>query len=182
VNSPEPKSSQDDSTKALITGNEVDAELVGSDEASESSTGQDTVIEFQSTSEFSGPLPPPASFAHYENILPGSAERIFRMTEKQLDHSIDLEKAEASANRRLLDAQIATATWAQWFTFVLVLVFLALAAYALYKGQTLTTAGAGLAALATIAYALRGQKAPPDEYQSSSSDVDTADASTDNDR
>lgn len=85
------------------------------------------------------------------------------------DHSIELENAEASANRRLLDAEIATATRAQWFTFVLVLVFLALAAYALYRGQTLTTVGAGIAALVTIAYALRGQKAPPDDGESSPS-------------
>jgi len=103
-------------------------------------------------------------------------------TEKQLDHSIDLEKAEASANRRLLDAQIAIATRAQWFTFVLVSVFLALVAYALHRGQSLATANAGFAALTIIACALWRQKALPVDGQSSSSDLDAADTSMDNDR
>ncbi len=94
------------------------------------------------------------------------------MTEKQLDHAIELENAEASANRRLLDAEIAAATRAQWFTFLLVLVFLGIAAYALYKGQTIATIGAGLAALATIAYALRGKKEPQGDNPSSADDTE----------
>lgn len=37
---------------------------------------------------YSGPLPAPEDFAEYENILPGSTDRILKMAEKQVDHRI----------------------------------------------------------------------------------------------
>lgn len=40
---------------------------------------------------FSGPLPPPDALAAYEKIMPGSAERIFVMAEKEQEHRISLE-------------------------------------------------------------------------------------------
>ncbi|MGH4022041.1 MAG: DUF2335 domain-containing protein [Pseudonocardiaceae bacterium] len=129
-------------------------------------SAEDDLIGVEHYSRFSGPLPHPNLFARYDEVLPGSAERIFRMTEKQLQHSIELENAEAAANRQLLDAEIAQASRAQWFTFVLVVIFLLLAAYALSRGQEIATIGAGLAALATIAYALRGKKTSSDNQSS----------------
>nr|WP_298380874.1 DUF2335 domain-containing protein [uncultured Halomonas sp.] len=33
--------------------------------------------------QFSGPLPPPALLASYEQVLPGAAERIFQLTERE---------------------------------------------------------------------------------------------------
>lgn len=42
---------------------------------------------------FSGPLPPPKHLAEYERILPGAAERIFRMAEDQATHRRSLEQA-----------------------------------------------------------------------------------------
>ena len=35
---------------------------------------------------FTGPLPPPSMFNHYNEVLPGSAERILRMAEKEQEH------------------------------------------------------------------------------------------------
>lgn len=43
---------------------------------------------------FRGPLPPPALFEHYEQILPGSADRIMTMAEKEQAHRIAWEQAE----------------------------------------------------------------------------------------
>jgi uncharacterized membrane protein len=37
---------------------------------------------------FSGSLPHPALFTHYDQLQSGFAERIMRMTEKRLDHQI----------------------------------------------------------------------------------------------
>jgi hypothetical protein len=54
---------------------------------------------------------------------------------------------------------------------LLVLVFLGIAAYAHYKGQAIATIGAGLAALATIAYALRGKKEPQGDNPSSADEM-----------
>src|SRR2546423_387229 len=40
---------------------------------------------------FSGPIPPPDLIAAYDKILPGSADRIFRMAEAQAQHRQTLE-------------------------------------------------------------------------------------------
>ena len=41
---------------------------------------------------FSGPLPPPETLEKYEKMIPGAAERILAMAEKQSDHRQQLEK------------------------------------------------------------------------------------------
>lgn len=43
-------------------------------------------------SGYSGPIPPPQYFEGYERVLPGSANRILVMAEKQQDHRMTLEK------------------------------------------------------------------------------------------
>jgi uncharacterized membrane protein len=40
---------------------------------------------------FAGPLPPPSLLRAYEDILPGSADRILGMVEKQSDHRMSVE-------------------------------------------------------------------------------------------
>lgn len=37
---------------------------------------------------FSGPLPPPSMYGEYERVLPGSADRIMGMTEREQAHRI----------------------------------------------------------------------------------------------
>lgn len=49
---------------------------------------------------YSGPLPPPEAFAKYEQNLPGSMDRILTLTEKQVDHRIELEKSEVKLDIR----------------------------------------------------------------------------------
>lgn len=58
------------------------------------------VMRMETTLEmtFSGPLPHPKILEGYEKILPGSAERIFAMAEKQSDHRQDLEKEVVKSN------------------------------------------------------------------------------------
>ena len=43
-------------------------------------------------SEFSGPIPPPSIIKGYEEILPGSADRILAMAEKQSDHRQEMDR------------------------------------------------------------------------------------------
>ena len=43
-------------------------------------------------SSFSGPLPPPETLAHYNEIIPNGAERIMVMAENQSQHRRELEK------------------------------------------------------------------------------------------
>jgi uncharacterized membrane protein len=46
---------------------------------------------------FIGPIPPPKVMADYESLLPGSADRILCMAEKQQEHRMELEKQAVSS-------------------------------------------------------------------------------------
>ncbi|MCC2612643.1 DUF2335 domain-containing protein [Neorhizobium petrolearium] len=50
--------------------------------------------------QFSGPIAHPRHLREYEEILPGSAERIIQMAERQQQHNIDMES-------RIVSAQVA---------------------------------------------------------------------------
>lgn len=50
---------------------------------------------------FSGPLPPPSIIAGYEDILPGSADRIFTMAENEQKHRHEVENDIVQANFQL---------------------------------------------------------------------------------
>lgn len=52
----------------------------------------------------SGPLPDPVQLRQYEEVLPGSAERIFSAFEAQVSHRMDLEK-------NLIDRESRRADW-----------------------------------------------------------------------
>ncbi len=41
---------------------------------------------------WSGPFPPPAVIEKYEDMVPGAADRILKMTENQTAHRIEIEK------------------------------------------------------------------------------------------
>lgn len=53
------------------------------------------------TTALSGPLPPPEVLAQYEVALPGAAERLFKMVERQEEHRQALERAESEVDRTL---------------------------------------------------------------------------------
>lgn len=54
----------------------------------------------QVVSEFSGPLPPPSIIKGYEDVLPGAAERILEMAEKQSEHRQFMERKMISTESR----------------------------------------------------------------------------------
>ena len=58
-----------------------------------SQVGQDsrTIVRQEQTIAYSGPIPHPSDLAKYEQILPGAAERILAMAEKQSEHRQALE-------------------------------------------------------------------------------------------
>lgn len=51
-------------------------------------------------SSYRGPIPPPELLEGYERILPGSADRIIAMTERQQNHRIDLEATVVTSNAK----------------------------------------------------------------------------------
>jgi uncharacterized membrane protein len=59
------------------------------------------VVTVQQTLEgFTGPIPPPAVLAGYEQVLPGAANRIITMAERQSEHRQSLEQQVVTANIR----------------------------------------------------------------------------------
>lgn len=56
-----------------------------------------TAIQIHQQSAFSGPIPPPEFLREYETIMPGLADRIVKMAEKQGDHRQGLETRAVNA-------------------------------------------------------------------------------------
>ncbi|MCE2395310.1 DUF2335 domain-containing protein [Candidatus Poribacteria bacterium] len=50
--------------------------------------------------KFAGPIPPPPVMKQYEDILPGSADRILKMAENQSEHRQWIEKKKLSFSNR----------------------------------------------------------------------------------
>lgn len=94
-------------------------------------------IEAKSTS-FSGPLPPPSILQKYESILPGSAERIFRMAEGQATHRQSLESTVVKGDsKRANNGLVAGA--------IIAILFLAGAIFLIYNGHDWAGATLGTA-------------------------------------
>ena len=56
-----------------------------------------TAIQIHQQSAFSGPIPPPEFLREYDAIMPGLADRIVKMAEKQGDHRHGLETRAVNA-------------------------------------------------------------------------------------
>jgi uncharacterized membrane protein len=76
----------------------------------------------------SGPLPPPAVLAGYDQIVPGSAERIIAMSERQSEHRQSLEK-------QVINSDIRQAWGGMLCALVIALAGLAVAAYCTINGH-----------------------------------------------
>lgn len=118
-----------------------------------------------------GPLLPPQALLEYETILPGTAERLLALHEKQLAHQQELEKAESEhrhSNERLeLQAGIALDRNGPFFALSAVVLVLSLATYATYCGYpqtagTITTVVVTGLAIAFLTPRLRGGAEVPE--------------------
>ncbi|MBY6208781.1 MULTISPECIES: DUF2335 domain-containing protein [Halomonas] len=113
----------------------------------------------------SGPVPPAAEIARYEQILPGAADRIFTMAEQEQQHRHQEEKDQNEANARIAnanvrasdsnvraqDASIAEIRRGQWMAFTLGLVFLAITLTFGLRGQEIAASALGLGGVAAVA-------------------------------
>lgn len=59
---------------------------------------QNAVAQFRKTELYAGPLPHPEILQKFEQILPGSADRILKQAEAQTQHRIELESKVVSAD------------------------------------------------------------------------------------
>ena len=95
---------------------------------------------------FSGPLPHPRILEEYERIVPGAAERIIAMAEKEQTQRHSLESRTAIVESRL-------GTWGLVFAFVLAMVLLTGAIWLISRGYSLEgglLAGVDLITLSAI--------------------------------
>ena len=91
---------------------------------------------------FSGPLPPPGIFQGFEDVLPGSAERILAMSEKQADHRRKIEATVVDGNAK---AQLR----GQIMAFLLALLVIGIGFALIWTGKNVWGIVAIITALAT---------------------------------
>ena len=82
----------------------------------------------QRTATWSGPLPPPPVLKQYDDLVPGAAERMVRITESQAEHRIRMESAVILGDARRSAAGLI-------FAFILSLLIISLGAYAVIWGN-----------------------------------------------
>lgn len=91
----------------------------------------------------SGPLPPPEIFKGYEDVLPGAADRILSMAEKESRHRQDLEKIS-------LKGDLSSRTLGQTLAFVISISAIGAGTYMVISGATISgtlLSGSGLASI-----------------------------------
>jgi uncharacterized membrane protein len=109
--------------------------------------GQITAIQLQrQQQQFTGPLPHPDILQGYEDVLPGVAERIVAMAERQAKHRQDIEQTIVEGGSR-------RASTGMWLGFVITILFLLVSAGLILAGHTVEGTILGsvdLVALATV--------------------------------
>ena len=75
-------------SQEIVEGEVLDHEDKSADQDTPDSAAQLLrIVEAQ----FAGPLPPPHLFREYDEVLPGAAERILSMTEREMEHRHGME-------------------------------------------------------------------------------------------
>jgi len=85
--------------------------------------------------QFSGPLPDPNTFRQYEEILPGSAERILALTESHARHGMAMEKTALEAQISIEQDNTITVRRGQNFGMWSTVLMTGMAAFALHLGH-----------------------------------------------
>ena len=107
---------------------------------------------------WSGPLPPPMALQMYDDVLPGAAERILKMTENQQQHRLEQERALVAQEQYTLEtarithaAESGRSKLGLIFAFIIALVGIGASVGLVVAGQGGFGAGFLFASLATLA-------------------------------
>ncbi|HAF2502209.1 TPA: DUF2335 domain-containing protein [Salmonella enterica] len=123
------KHKQQNNQNVVAKADKIEKELAANPEL------MDTLLrsgQFQSmmvSQSFSGPLPPPDVIRGYDQILPGGAERIFSMAEKEQAHR---HKMDSTA----VNGAIRKDKRGQWMGFSIAITILAIASVFAWRGNT----------------------------------------------
>lgn len=104
----------------------------------------DGVISYQSAM-YRGPIPPPSILKQYDELLPGSAERLMNLFEKQANHRMAMEEI-------VIKGGSSRAYWGLACGFVISLLMLGLAGYLAAKGEAASAAIVASVDLAGLVY------------------------------
>ncbi len=94
---------------------------------------------------FSGPIPPPHILKGYEDVLPGSADRILRMAEEQSKHRQSLEN-------QVIPEQLAQSRRGQYFGFSLALICLVSSSVLAFYGMTVVASILASTTIGAVVY------------------------------
>lgn len=92
---------------------------------------------------FSGPLPPPEALARYDQVVPGAAERIIAMAEKQADHRRAME-------RQVISNDVRNSRLGLWFALLVGLAGLGAAAVIAIWGHSFAGGFIGTATIGSL--------------------------------
>lgn len=102
------------------------------------------------TSQFSGPMPPPEYLARYEQICPGSADRMLAMAEKEADHRRTTETTIVAAQIEHHNKQFSEARRGQICAVIITLAGLGAGLYAAIQGHEITGGVLGVGGIGGI--------------------------------
>ncbi len=88
------------------------------------------LVAIMMSEKFSGPIAHPKHLREYEDILPGSAERIVSMAEREQAHNMEMES-------RIISGQISDQKLGMWFGLAALLVVVVLAFIAGMMGNNI---------------------------------------------
>lgn len=114
---------------------------------------------------YSGPIPSPESFEKYEKVLPGAADRILKMAERQQEHRMSLEK-------EAVGSQVRQGKRGQVFGFVIFFICIAVAIFFAVKLDMKTFASVFLTGtmVAVIGLFITGKSIMRNDLRSKSRD------------
>ncbi len=94
--------------------------------------------------EIRGPLPQANEFEHYESTLPGAADRILAMAEREALHRQGLDV-------KMVDASIRQSGIGQWLGLISILASCAVIVYGIHEGVPLAFIPGTITGLASLA-------------------------------
>jgi uncharacterized membrane protein len=108
---------------------EVEAQVIKNPEILERMLDKPEIMELVVQHAFQGPIPPPAMLAQYNEVVPGLANRLVVLTEKEQAH-----------RHKWMDGNLAlksgTVKRGQWMAFILAIIILFMAFFFANKGDT----------------------------------------------
>ena len=115
---------------------------------------------------YQGPIPPPAIMEQMEKLLPGAADRIFVMAEKDQDAQIAKLERRDSNMAMIARSEHTENMTALWMAFVVCLVFVVCGTFLVINGYEKTGAALiGTTLLGVITSFLSRRRLPPNKHE-----------------